>query len=322
MNKKTFFLLFTLIILSFGCQKEIIENNIDLVFIEKTYPSPSDEIAKEKVKNFLSSFNSENASFRTPFIDTEVNEAQWLLEASANYLKNVNVSEKTATHVGSINLEIGIIVFNNELAMKGSEMTAKFATMMDLIQEEEELTNTKAMAVDIIIDEVSSSNSNLTIKIVYGKDLERNNNLLPWFVAPSLITSGVSSELNSSNGCYWTPVVSIYQSSSTTDRIRCDASGNSCLKQGVSFVPTTPSFYDEDCLDGDVYTAILIGNEFVDQVNSSTGGNGSIAPSAFLTGVIIEDYWIPLTGGGGTIIGRRDFLYVHTVLAATGIICY
>ncbi len=321
MKQSLFIYLFILTIISVGCQKETIETSTNVLFVEKHYPSPEEEIAKEKVKDFLSFLNQDNnATLRTDFADTEVNEAKWLLEGSANYLKNENLEGRATSHIGSFDVSIENIVVNSELRMKGAEMTTKFADLLNVIEAEEIATGTKAVAVDIILDLVTNNNTNLNVKVGFGSPIGTSSTI-SWSAARAEVTSGVFQQLQNPGNCYWTPAITIFQLVGIDDGPRCSTMDPStCLSSLVT--PFGGNNYDPDWIPGDIATTILIGNEFIEELSPSTGsGSSSSTTNMSLIGAVVSTKHKNITNGG-TVTGREDYLHITSLFGAIEFYCY
>ena len=147
----------------FSCGKEA---TIEPVFVEKPFFKTSEK-ATASVIEFLNYTDFTETTLRSDFPDTEVNEGIWLLEASANYVDNVNLSYESDVTI-NYNLSIVNIIDNGIIKMSGADMTSKFDQLQSIISTEEQTNGRTAKIVDFELQSVSNQQTDLNIGVVYG----------------------------------------------------------------------------------------------------------------------------------------------------------
>jgi hypothetical protein len=162
------FLFLSLLAIAFSyCKKEA----ETFIFTEKPYNLTSEAVIKAKVSTFVEHLTS-NVPERTPFPNTEVNEAKWDLEAAANFLYNDNLGEKEITETQTFTLSIPNITEGGVLKMVGTEMTTKFSEILAQISTYETQTGTVGTFADFKIEQVSATSSQITATIAFAKDTQ------------------------------------------------------------------------------------------------------------------------------------------------------
>ncbi len=157
------FLLIFATIAIFSCSKEA---TIDPVFVEKPFFVENPETATAKVLDFLSYTDLTEITLRSDYPDTEVNEGLWTLEASRNYIDNVNILAKSDETI-NYTLSITNIVDDGVIKMSGADMAAKFNQLHASISGEEANGKTAKIA-DMELQHVSNQQTDLTIGIIYS----------------------------------------------------------------------------------------------------------------------------------------------------------
>lgn len=317
---KQIFLFSAILLFAFSCQNDKTEQAQPFVFEEFQFVPDGEEQAKAIVFEFLatlpSSLNEVNS--RTTFTDTEVNEARWVLEGSANYLKNSNFSGNTATHTVEYNFSVSNATSSSVLKMVGADMTTQFAQLITDIEAEEVASGTVALAVDMKLEQITSSSSNVSVIVAFGKTTPTGG--YTWPEAASIIALNTFEQLiNVGQGCVeWIPETYIYHWSLNDEEIRCI--GEICLSEGFSN-SSAPSFYNTSDIVQDITDAIDMGNYFVDEANQGTGGAAPAVPYS-LKGVLIGTSFETESNTNGQIVSRRDYHFISSVIAKGYSYCY
>ena len=108
-------------------------------------------------------------STTTAFPDKTVSEAGWTLEASLNYLKNMNMSKPTVRQVTKIVEVQNISASDGQLRMSGADLTSKFDILMAGIATEEATDASTAKLADVRISAIYTDKTVLEIKVDMGK---------------------------------------------------------------------------------------------------------------------------------------------------------
>ncbi len=79
------------------------------------YVPTSEAEVKSRIKDFIKYIPSLQtaASLRNSFDDIEVNEGRWLMEGTANFLKNINIPDHKQDHFKTYSFNIPNLLDNN-----------------------------------------------------------------------------------------------------------------------------------------------------------------------------------------------------------------
>lgn len=318
MKQKTV-LLILLVSILMGCQKETTETAAVAKFTEKTFVPVDEAMAKEKVSAFLSHLDKGAVTSRTTFDDTEVNEGRWLMEGSANYLKNANLPDAEITHSQSYSLTVGNTTVNGELRMLGGDMTSAFGGLVTDMADEEVQTNTLAVLVDISVVTATSTVTELMARVLYARPPAMPSGAITWGQAAGQVSVGTITELIPvGQGCTeWIPETYVYQWSSATPfpQIRCIQNNGTCLR--TVFSQSGVNYY-ETWIPDDIDAAITIGDEYVDGLNQPVGGAYPSVPWSLKGVVVGYDINQELPPNPNT----EQYLFVSTIIAAGYSYCY
>jgi len=163
LNHKISFFLF-LFFLGSGCQKtnEQIDDKINVYNKVFTPPGNQEGVSMilmfiKKTSHSISERNQEN---------TEINEAKWLLEASANYMWNQNLFDRSFVGIVEMPLVVENISEGGVLKMVGNSMIHAFNTMNSNLANEIGSSSQTIACVDIVFDSISQSSSFLKVKAI------------------------------------------------------------------------------------------------------------------------------------------------------------
>lgn len=143
---------------------------IDKALEIKTYYPPEEVDAREKVLNFLNHTKTRNyeSSFKTKFKDIEANEAMWTLEAASNLLVNENFKYEADLDGEALNyiLEFELIKKDNELFIKGNELTSSFENLHKTIKNEVKSINKLPVLIDFVAVKSKSSKAVFEVNVI------------------------------------------------------------------------------------------------------------------------------------------------------------
>lgn len=142
--------------------------------------------------------------------------------------------------------------------MDGSEMTLVFDDLISQISAEEIATDTKAVVADIDLISISDIESNLLVKVLYGKGIpsvETPPAMISWTEASTMISTNCILHLldlySESNGCtIFFPEAIIYFGSDNTSEPDCTVDGTICLSS-LTLSESNSNSYDSDWI-GDI----------------------------------------------------------------------
>lgn len=137
----------------------------------KPYFPQSLEAAKTEVLDFLATTQyapPNRAKTETDYPDRTPTEGLFVLEGSANYLKNNNLSLRQTADT-TYTLAVNNTTTNGELKMSGADLTAKFNQLFDNITAYETTTEQTAMLADATLKTIDNTTTQLDIKVVYGR---------------------------------------------------------------------------------------------------------------------------------------------------------
>ncbi len=158
-----FLFLLTFIFSLASCQKNT--EAPEQGFVEKPVHIFDQEIGIPKIMTFIEALNSD---FREDFSDTEINEGKWLLEATGNYLTNIN-SDGTFTDMEELSATITTVEEDGTLKMVGSSMTDKFQEILDAVAAKETADGVVAVGMDVKFVEVADNSADLNFVVMYKK---------------------------------------------------------------------------------------------------------------------------------------------------------
>lgn len=161
-NKFAFFSL--LLLFGVGCQKinESIDAKANIYKVD--FAPPSNQKGMSKILMFVDK-TSRSISERTQE-NTEINEAKWLLEASANYMWNQNLFDRSFVGIIEIPLVVENISEEGVLKMVGNSMIHSFNTMASSLVTEIGSSNQTVAGVDIVFDSITQTSSFLKVKAI------------------------------------------------------------------------------------------------------------------------------------------------------------
>lgn len=137
----------------------------------KPYFPQSLEAAKTEMLDFLATTQyapPNRAKTETDYPDRTPTEGLFVLEGSANYLKNNNLSLRQTADT-TYTLAVNNTTTNGELKMSGTDLTAKFNQLFDNITAYETTTEQTAMLADATLKTIDNTTTQLDIKVVYGR---------------------------------------------------------------------------------------------------------------------------------------------------------
>jgi len=145
----------------------------DLTFLadrEMLYYHPDDALAE--VQAFLAatvSYGTLYKSTTSAYTDRKVAEAGWVLEASVNYLKNVNLPKPTIREITRTVEVQNYTDAAGELLISGTDLTTQFDAFITDLTTEENTDGSTAKLADARITSVTPIKTILEIKVDMGK---------------------------------------------------------------------------------------------------------------------------------------------------------
>jgi|GEM_PF-6128635 len=131
---------------------------------------PDDALAE--VQEFLAATQSYGTLYKSTtsaYTDRKVAEAGWVLEASVNYLKNVNLPKPSVREITRTIEVQNYTDASGELLISGTDLTAKFDAFITDINTEENTDGSTAKLADARITSVTPTKTILEIKVDMGK---------------------------------------------------------------------------------------------------------------------------------------------------------
>ena len=170
--------LFTVFFLPISCNKE--ENLTSRTYIEEDYYPGSPELVKQEVISFLkTSKHNPFAATKSlsDYTDRELSEAKWILEATSNYLKNVNISEKYSSEE-AFTISFNLFEENGELKVDGLEMSDKFDDLLDQLIIRENALNRNVKLLDFDIISVDNLIADIKVTAIFGSGSGNGTNAI------------------------------------------------------------------------------------------------------------------------------------------------
>jgi|GEM_PF-3441779 len=253
---------------------------------------------------YLPSLNS-GANLRNSFEDIEVNEGRWLMEGTANYLKNINLSDHQQDHYKTYSFSISNLVDNSELKMNGSELTSVFDNLISQISDEEIATGTKAIVADIDLLSISDVESSLLFKVLYGKGnptVEAPFSMISWIDASYTISTNCNVYLadlrpeDPACSIFYPEALIYLTNSAEWNGPDCTSDGSVCLSSATLSDPNINSYNSDwigDINSGDTKKFLDVCQDIVDNINyNSEEGSALSHPfiiSSVLSGAVIDE---------------------------------
>lgn len=162
MKTQRYFIFVLLVALVIGCQDNFAPRDLP-EFVAKKYHPLDENTAKEKVMSFLAAVKKTNP-LRTSFDDTEINEGQWIMEATGNFQWNANLDSSVIVTVREYEMTIDNVP-GTPLKLSGTDMTEKFADLEEEMEGEISF-GTSVAAIDVVIKDAESLQTHFTVRAV------------------------------------------------------------------------------------------------------------------------------------------------------------